>query len=167
MGLIRNILGLGKTAKGIAEVFVPNKTRKLEYDHADFQTVLGQYTAEFQHARDGFFNRFVNAMNRLPRPVLALGTVGLFVFAMVNPISFAHRMEGLNTIPDQLWWLLGAIVSFYFGARELHHLRSKTKPVTKVAPHPEAVTKPVRKQRKAPPQFKNNAALSEWANTQD
>ena len=28
-------------------------------------------------------------------------------------------------MPEPLWWLLGAIVSFYFGARELHYFRSQ------------------------------------------
>ena len=27
------------------------------------------------------------------------------------------RTQGLALVPDPLWWLLGAIVSFYFGAR--------------------------------------------------
>jgi len=42
-----------------------------------------------------------------------------------DPISFAERMVGLELVPDPLWWLLGAIVSFYFGARELHYFREK------------------------------------------
>jgi hypothetical protein len=29
-------------------------------------------------------------------------------------------------VPEPLWWLLGAIVSFYFGARELHYQRVRT-----------------------------------------
>jgi hypothetical protein len=33
-------------------------------------------------------------------------------------------MAGLGYIPDPLWWLLGAIVSFYFGAREMHYFRN-------------------------------------------
>jgi hypothetical protein len=173
MGLIRNILGLGKTVGTLAEVFVPNKTRKLEYDHADFQTVLGQYTAEFHNGHIGFFNRLVNALNRLPRPVMALGTVGLFVFAMVDPEKFTVRMDGLNSVPDQLWWLLGAIVSFYFGARELHHLRSGKQPSGNVEKTVKpAVTPKKTRQRKAtlmaqPAKFPENAALSEWAQNQE
>jgi len=31
---------------------------------------------------------------------------------------------GLNEVPEPLWWLLGAIVSFYFGAREMHYFRT-------------------------------------------
>ena len=67
----------------------------------------------------------MNGLNRLPRPMLALGTLGLFVYAMAEPAGFAERMQGLQLVPEPLWWLLGAIVSFYFGARELHHFRTR------------------------------------------
>ena len=56
--------------------------------------------------------------------MLALGTLGLFVYAMAAPAGFSTRMQGLQLVPEPLWWLLGAIVSFYFGARELHHQRT-------------------------------------------
>jgi Holin of 3TMs, for gene-transfer release len=46
-----------------------------------------------------------------------LGTLGLFVAAMVNPLWFSARMQGIALVPEPLWWLLGVIVSFYFGAR--------------------------------------------------
>jgi hypothetical protein len=59
----------------------------------------------------------IDGLNRLPRPALALGTLGLFVSAMVDPVWFASRMQGVALVPEPLWWLMGAIVSFYFGAR--------------------------------------------------
>ena len=37
---------------------------------------------------------------------------------MTDPIWFAARMQGLALVPEPLWWLMGAIVSFYFGARQ-------------------------------------------------
>ena len=36
---------------------------------------------------------------------------------MAEPDWFAARMIGLAAVPEPLWWLLGAIVGFYFGAR--------------------------------------------------
>ncbi len=48
---------------------------------------------------------------------MAFGTIGLCVAAMVDPVWFAARMQGIALVPEPLWWLLGAIVSFYFGAR--------------------------------------------------
>ncbi|MGV6840260.1 MAG: holin family protein [Planktomarina sp.] len=76
-----------------------------------------QFAAEFMVPRKGGFDRFMDGVNRIPRPAMALGTLALFVAAMVDPLWFSDRMAGLALVPDPLWWLLGAIVSFYFGAR--------------------------------------------------
>jgi hypothetical protein len=78
----------------------------------------------------GWFDRVVNGLNRLPRPFLAFGTIGLFVYAMVDPPGFAARMVGLNAVPEPLWWLLGAVVAFYFGARETFYFRNRSAPST-------------------------------------
>jgi len=43
--------------------------------------------------------------------------LGLFITAMVDPVWFASRMQGVSLVPEPLWWLLGVVVSFYFGAR--------------------------------------------------
>jgi hypothetical protein len=84
---------------------------------------MTQYGAEFAVARVGGFDRFMDGVNRLPRPMLALGTLGLFISAMVNPLWFSERMQGIALVPEPLWWLLGVIVSFYFGAR--HQMKSQ------------------------------------------
>jgi hypothetical protein len=130
MGLIARAVGLGQAAEaigdaveGVSGVFLPHATRALELDSAIHRATLETAAAEFQHAGLGRFDRAINGLNRLPRPLLALGTLGLFIFAMVDPAGFATRMAGLDAVPEPLWWLLGAIVSFYFGARELHHFR--------------------------------------------
>ncbi len=115
-GLIRPATDLTRTLRG-------DRAASNEMDHNWRTAVLGQLAAEFAQTSVSPFDRFVNALNRLPRPALALGTLGLFIYAMVDPVSFASRMQGLALVPEPLWWLLGAIVSFYFGARELHYLR--------------------------------------------
>jgi len=84
---------------------------------------LAQFAAEFVHPRRGVFDRIVDGLNRLPRPALALGTIWLFVMAMRNPERFAEGMAGLALVPEPLWWLMGAIVSFYFGER--HQVKSQ------------------------------------------
>ncbi len=132
MGLIQSILGGGaanltRTVGQVADGFRPNATRARQLKHDAYIAALGQHGTEFQHGRPGWFDALMNGLNRLPRPMLALGTIGLFVYAMVDPAGFAPRMQGLALVPDPLWWLLGAIVSFYFGARELHYARSPNK----------------------------------------
>ena len=83
---------------------------------------VAQFAAEFTGGR-GWFDRMIDGVNRLPRPMLALGTMGLIVAAMVDPLWFAARMQGLSLVPEPLWWLMGVVVSFYFGAR--HQLKSQ------------------------------------------
>lgn len=158
MGVIGKILGssgavtsLGETVKGVSEVFTANATRRMELSAQAQQAALAAHGAEFASAGEGWFDRAINGLNRLPRPLLAFGTLGLFCYAMVDPPGFGLRMVGLNQVPEPLWWLLGAIVSFYFGAREAYYFRNRTV----VAP---ATASPVRSDAAEEP----NAALEDW-----
>lgn len=133
MGVIDRLVGgpgavtaLGSAAKGVAEVFVPSATRRMELSAEAQMAALEQLGEEYGHPSLGGFDRVVNGLNRLPRPLLAFGTLGLFIYAMVDPEAFARRMVGLNAVPEPLWWLLGAIVAFYFGARETHYFRHRS-----------------------------------------
>ena len=143
MGVINAVLGgpgavsaLGTAAKGMAEVFVPSATRRMELSAEAQMAALRQLGEEYGHPSLGWFDRLVNGLNRLPRPLLAFGTLGLFVYAMVDPVQFAQRMVGLNAVPEPLWWLLGAVVAFYFGARETYYFRNRgvTSPFAQAAP---------------------------------
>lgn len=122
MGLIGQILTLvfgdGRNVLAeTSEVFIENAEARAGRQAAAQAAALAQFAAEFGGPRRGLFDRFMDALNRVPRPALALGTLGLFVSAMVDPVWFASRMAGIALVPEPMWWLLGAIVSFYFGAR--------------------------------------------------
>jgi hypothetical protein len=121
----------------------------MEYSAEAQMAALRQLGEEYQHPALSWFDRLVNGLNRLPRPFLAFGTIGLFVYAMVDPEAFAFRMVGLNAVPEPLWWLLGAIVAFYFGARETHYFRNRA--VVSPFGTGGAVAEP-----------EENAALEEW-----
>ena len=86
-------------------------------DAARAQAALAQFAAELGGEKKSRFDSVIDGLNRVPRPAMALGTLGLFIAAMVDPIWFASRMQGIALVPEPLWWLLGAIVGFYFGAR--------------------------------------------------
>lgn len=148
---------LGDSVTKVAEVFTPNATRALELGTDAYAAAHASHLAEFQHAGPGRFDAFVNGLNRLPRPMLALGTLALFVYAMADPVGFARRMQALATVPEPLWWLLGAVVAFYFGAREAHHSRlgKFTPPVVSSPP------------KKPTPDPTANPALSDWKANHD
>ncbi|MEQ8341743.1 MAG: holin family protein [Marinovum algicola] len=122
MGLIERALSLvfggGRNALAeTVEVFRENAEKGAAREVTLHQATLAQFGKEFRRDRRGWFDRLMDAVNRLPRPAMAMGTLGLFVAAMADPIWFAARMQGIALVPEPLWWLLGAIVSFYFGAR--------------------------------------------------
>ncbi|MGZ2258235.1 holin family protein [Roseobacter sp. A03A-229] len=128
MGLISGILNIifGNDRNVIAqtaEVFRENTEEGAERAQNLRLGAMAQFAQEFEVARQGWFDRVMDGVNRLPRPALALGTLGLFLAAMIDPVWFAARMQGIALVPEPLWWLLGVIVSFYFGAR--HQVKSQ------------------------------------------
>ena len=94
---------------------------------------------------------------------MAFGVLGLFIAAMVDPIWFADRMAGLALVPEPLWWLLRAIVSFYFNARhqskrvELRAQDMQRQAQTIAQTLQTNAIKPVRA-------IHENAAVAEWRN---
>ncbi|MGB5558106.1 MAG: holin family protein [Paracoccaceae bacterium] len=172
MGLIEGILGLffggGRNAiRETLEVFRGNAEAGEVRDAAYRSAALSQFSGEFALERKGLFDRFVDGLNRLPRPALALGTLGLFVSAMVDPIWFAARMQGISLVPEPLWWLLGAIVSFYFGARHQAKGQEFQRSIALTLARAADVTANIGaltalQQGAAPGQAADNPALLDW-----
>ncbi len=188
MGMIGAILGAGGAVRqagaavsSVAEVFVGNEAGREAAASREMLAAVGEFGTEFALPANGRWDGFVNGLNRLPRPLLALSTLGLFVYAMAAPAGFSVRMQGLALVPEPLWWLLGAIVSFYFGARELHHQRTRqqvalgvaaarravgavaaTEPAPVIAPLAalNPVAAPAKATDSADPDY--NAAVEEW-----
>ena len=98
LGVSQGVGALGSAATGMAEVFTQNATRKMELEEQAYARAINQLGQEFQIARPGFFDSFINGLNRLPRPLLALGTMGLFVYAMVEPAGFGIRINQCSII---------------------------------------------------------------------
>ena len=122
MGVVGRILDLvfggGRNVVAeTAEVFRQNSEKGAAREHDLRGATLAQFGGEFRQSNRGGFDRVMDGINRLPRPLMALGCIGLFVAAMVDPLWFAARMQGIALVPEPLWWLLGVVVSFHLGAR--------------------------------------------------
>lgn len=118
-GLASTFFGNGRNIiVETAEMFAENAERSAKREGSAREAALASFAAEFVRQSRSPFDRFIDGLNRLPRPALALGSLGLMVAAMTDPIWFAERMQGIALVPEPLWWLMGAVVSFYFGARQ-------------------------------------------------
>jgi len=163
--------GVRQIAEGAAEVgrvFAGDKAARETAQAEAYQAALGQFGAEFNRPPRSWFDGLVDGLNRLPRPILAFATIGLFAYAMNDPIGFAARMQGLAVIPDPLWWIIGAVVGFYFGARELHHFRNVRAPsgaevrdTVSAIRDIEAIREPAADPAAEDPHTEN-AALADW-----
>ena len=118
MKWLKMIFGGGRNVvTETAEMFMENTEAGAQRSADYAQSALGQFGAEFQVARKGRFDRFMDGLNRLPRPLIVIAIFSLFASSMFDPLWFAERMQGLVLVPDPLWWLAGTIVAFYFGGR--------------------------------------------------
>ncbi|MEM6729450.1 MAG: holin family protein, partial [Pseudomonadota bacterium] len=147
--------------KETAEVFRENAEQSAVRGAEAQAAALAQFAAEFTKPRKSLFDALMDALNRIPRPALALGTLGLFISAMVDPIWFSSRMAGIALVPEPLWWLLGAIVSFYFGARHQTKGQEFQKSLAEsLARVPQVVSSIDALEGQAPSE--ENAALTAW-----
>lgn len=175
MGMIGDFLraggarGLREAVGGVAEVLADAAAPE------PAAAGVGQRGGGFARTSSTRFDGFVDGLNRLPRPLLALGTLALFGYAMAEPHGFSLRMQELGNVPEPLWWLLGGVVSFYFGARELHHQRTRSakadakgadvSPPAEEKDSPAAKAAPARSVPKAAVAARDpdyNAAVEEW-----
>jgi hypothetical protein len=163
MGLIDRamalLFGSGRNVVAeTAEVFRVNAEARDAREAGLRGEALAQFGAEFAKARRSRFDRLMDGLNRLPRPALALGTLGLFVSAMWDPEWFGARMQGLALVPEPMWWLLTAIVGFYFGARHQTKGQEFRRDIAAVVAAAPAVRTIAPDERHGD----ENPALSEW-----
>ena len=168
MGMIDTVAGWvfgggGRLAQTI-EVFRENTEAGAARASAEKRAALKQFGAEFGGPPAGLFDRVIDGLNRLPRPFLALGTLGLFVSAMTSPDWFSSRMVGVALIPEPLWWLMGAIVSFYFGSRYQIKGQQFQRSVAETVLMGQALQadRPLAAAAIPATPYPDNAALAEW-----
>ena len=127
---------------GAIERYQQGKAAKEENRHAQEMGTLNQFAAEFGHGRT-WFDSMIDGINRLPRPTI-VAMVGFYILlSWRDPQQFAVINGGLETIPEAMWYIVGIVISFFFGARELQ-LGRKAKGFKEAA---EAATKIITSKR--------------------
>ncbi len=177
MGVISGILNLlfggGRNVlKDTAEVFRENSEAGAARDTTVRQAALAQFAQEFKLPKQGWFDRFMDGVNRLPRPMMAMACLGLFAAAMVDPVWFAARMQGISLVPEPLWWLLGIVVSFYFGARHQAKGQEFQQSIARTLARTPDVVSNIRaldtlKETTSSKPVEPNPALDAWQQTRD
>lgn len=123
VNLISGIFG-GGAQKLVATVWGDQAERE-RMAHLRDMSVHGQFAAEFRNlTHRTWWDSLIDGLNRLPRPVMVTLIIYYFVTAYVDPVQFQQINVALDTVPEPMWYVLSALVGFYFAARELHKHRS-------------------------------------------
>lgn len=113
---ISTLLEAGRSL--ITSIFGDAKQREIQ-QHARQMSVHDQFAAEFRNlTKRTWWDSAIDGLNRLPRPVMVALVIIYFLLAYFDPVEFQKVNVGLDTVPEPMWTLLGAIAAFYFAARE-------------------------------------------------
>ncbi|TCL09665.1 holin (3TMs family) [Shimia isoporae] len=167
MGLIGKLLTLvfgggRNVVQETAEVFRENAEAGAQRAQDIQIAAMEGFQAEFLAGQRGMFDRVMDGINRLPRPAMALGCLCLFTAAMVDPVWFSERMAGMSLVPEPLWWLLGVVVSFYFGARHQAKGQEFQKQIAQSMVREPHVLQGIEGVRRIEDGDQNNPALADW-----
>ncbi|GGE85687.1 3TM-type holin [Niveispirillum cyanobacteriorum] len=119
--IVQGLIGGG--AQAVANAITPFTGDKVQDEtsrHGEMLARFQQYGGEFSDRQNRtWWDSFIDGLNRLPRPAMALGVIAIFVWASADPVGFAAAAQAWALIPDEMWIVLGAIVTFFFGDRTL------------------------------------------------
>ncbi|MBY6164190.1 holin family protein, partial [Mameliella alba] len=101
-----------------AEVFRVNAEAEARRGAGQDAAALAQMAAEFANrGQRGAFDRFMDGVNRVPRPAIVVGIVWLLVQTARDPAGMAQVFEAWAILPEAAWVIIGIVVTFYFGGR--------------------------------------------------
>ena len=137
---------LVKAGTGVVTAIAGDQAAKDQQLSTEQIALLNAYGAEFvARQQRSVWDSFVDGVNRLVRPGLALGAQAAFVWAALDPVGFAEVMRVLAIVPDPLWVIWGGIWAFYFTGRIAEQLPKKWK----IEPNAVGVAKEVAAERAA------------------
>lgn len=115
---LRGLFGDGRNVVvETAEVFRANAEASAGRAHALDSAALAQLSAEFAPRQRGWFDRLMDGVNRLPRPLMVLGLLWMLVETARNPEAMARVFGAWAVLPEAAWVVFGIVVTFYFGGR--------------------------------------------------
>jgi hypothetical protein len=122
------IAGLGSVFKifapSIPTIFgdkTASNTAAAEADKASQAELQGEFSYPLG-ANRSTFDIIMDGVNRLPRPTLVFGMIGILFWTCISPEDATKAFVSLSLVPDSLWNIFLLIVAFYFSSRMIEKL---------------------------------------------
>lgn len=119
--LIGQLPNLLPQVKSLAEVFVGNRAQRDANEHTEQIELQRTEAAAYSYKATSrtWFDGVIDGLNRLPRPFMAFGVIGVLAWPAFDRAGFRATMEAYSAVPDWLATLATTIVVFYFGSRTI------------------------------------------------
>jgi uncharacterized protein (TIGR02594 family) len=126
LNIVSAIKSLGEKAIGLVPILKGNQQERDQQANDRFLAGLNTFSAEFGNRENRtWWDSFWDGFNRMPRPVIVCLVLAYFVMSYIDPTEFQVLNVALDTVPERMWWVLSAIISFFFVAREFQKSRDK------------------------------------------
>lgn len=123
--LLSFLAGNANSIKDVAEVFFGNKKER------DAQIAANEFNEQIEihkEATAGYtytaqnrnrFDSLVDAINRLPRPMMAFLAMWFMVWPMLQPERYIESVKAMGQAPEWISTFVTIVVVFFFGSRTL------------------------------------------------
>lgn len=127
----KGVKAVGDTVVNVKGAFTGNRQEQDEQQSKKFLMGLQAYSAEFAPRENRtWWDSLWDGLNRMPRPLIVVAIFWYFILAYKNPTEFQVLNVALETVPDNMWYIMSAVVSFYFVAREFQKNRDNKMALT-------------------------------------
>ena len=122
----KGVKAVGKTVVDVRKVFKGSEADKDLYSHERFIASQQAYVSEFsQQNNRTWWDSLWDGINRMPRPLIVFAIFWYFWLSFSDTYEFQEVNVALDSVPEQMWWIMSAVISFYFAAREFQKGRDK------------------------------------------
>ena len=120
---------LGGANKIVKTVFGSKESRDTAEHTENMAFMQGIANEMLPRTNRTWWDSFTDGINRLVRPVFTFGTVYIFWYCIKDPEGFSYSMVALSMMPEQGWWFLFTIVTFWFGGKFIGKDMRPPKPI--------------------------------------
>ena len=106
--------GVNKIAKTF---FGSKESREVAGHHEHMAFLQGIANDMIPRSNRTWWDSLVDGINRLIRPGFTLGVGYMFWYCINDPVGFSMSVQALSLMPEQGWWIMFAVISFWFGGK--------------------------------------------------
>lgn len=129
MNILKLFTGdIGGTVKAVTRgvaMFTGDNVQREGNGQGESMAVYNVFASENMQVRANrmWWDRLIDGLNRLPRPLIVFAVLGLLVWPLIDPVKFSAAMQAYALVPEWLAYVFIAIVSLYFPARTLEKIK--------------------------------------------